>query len=326
MPPLLDLCVLGRIGYDLYAVEHNRPLAEVEHFARQLGGSSANTAVGLARLGLKVGLISCVGNDLLADYLFSFLRAERVDTEYVRRVDGFNTSLCLTEVSPPDTFPQVFYRSNPADAQVRIGSAEHAYIQSAKMFITNGTSLAAPPARDSTVEALKRAHAASIRTVFDIDYRPSSWTSSQEAGRLARSVLETVDVVLGNEEELQILTGKTDCKGQVSSVLKAGPKLLVRKLGAKGVEAYGKNESCSALPRPGQVACAIGGGDGFAAGFLYGLYRGLSLAECLKYGNAAAAVVVSRIACAASMPTLEELHEILQPATGVAAGWGQRRD
>ena len=106
----MDVCALGRIGYDLYAVEHNRPLAEVEHFIRRLGGSSANIAVGLARLGLSVGIISCVGKDLLAAYLLGFLAREGVDTQHVRLVESYNTSLCLTEVSPPDHFPQVFYR------------------------------------------------------------------------------------------------------------------------------------------------------------------------------------------------------------------------
>src|SRR5947209_4023938 len=75
-----DVCVLGRIGYDLYAVEQNRALAEVEHFSRHLGGSSANIAVGLARLGLRVAIISCVGKDLLADYLLDFLNREGINT------------------------------------------------------------------------------------------------------------------------------------------------------------------------------------------------------------------------------------------------------
>src|SRR5574341_2032682 len=111
----MDVWVLGRVGYDLYAVERNRPLSDVERFSRHAGGSSANIAVGLARLGLSVGLISAVGDDLLADYLLRFLGEEGVDGRFVRRVAGFGTSLCLTEVSPPDRFPQVFYRRQPAD-------------------------------------------------------------------------------------------------------------------------------------------------------------------------------------------------------------------
>ena len=63
----MDVWVLGRIGYDLYAVEQNVPLPEVKTFTRHLGGSRANIAVGLARLGVEVGIISAVGDDLMAD-------------------------------------------------------------------------------------------------------------------------------------------------------------------------------------------------------------------------------------------------------------------
>lgn len=313
-----DVCVLGRIGYDLYAMEKNRPLSEVDHFSRHLGGSSANIAVGLARLGLRVAMISCVGQDLLADYLVSFLNGEGIDTRCVRSVPGYNTSLCLSEVSPPDRFPQVFYRSNPADSRVTLGVNERDLIAQAHMFITNGTSLASSPARESTVEAVKIAHGLGLQIVFDVDYRSSSWPSPQEAGRVARGILPWIDVLLGNDEELTLLTDTNDAQAQVTAVLDAGTKLLVRKLGSKGVEAHRRQESCSAAPYPMPVTCAIGGGDGFAAGFLYALYRAQSLQDCLRYGNAAAAVVVSRVSCSDSMPRLNELEGLLHATAGVA--------
>ena len=305
----MDLCVLGRIGYDLYAVEHNRPLAEVEQFVRRLGGSSANIAVGLARLGLRVGIISCVGKDLLADYLLGFLGKEGVDTQHVRLVEGYNTSLCLTEVSPPDHFPQVFYRRQPADSQVVVGPAEEAYIRQARIFLTNGTSLSASPAREATVRALKAAHEAGLRTVFDIDYRASSWSSPEEAGRAAQSLLPWIDIVVGNEDEVFLLTGEPEASLQVKAVLASGVQILVRKLGAKGVEAHTHQQCCLAEPIPVKVVSTIGAGDGFAAGFLYALDRNLPLDECLRYGNASAAVVVSRVSCSDAMPYLTELTE-----------------
>lgn len=307
----MDVCVLGRIGYDLYAMEHHRPLAEVEHFSRHMGGSSANIAVGLSRLGLRVGIIGCVGDDLLAPYLLEALSRERVDTKHVRRVAGFNTSLCLTEVSPPDHFPQVFYRANPADAQVRLGPTEQAYIRKARMFLTNGTSLSASPSRESTATALKTAKEAGLRTVLDVDYRASSWSSPQEAGQAACAVLSSVDIVLGNEEELFLLTGEREARPQFDAAASSGVALMVRKLGAKGVEAYTRDQSSVALPNPVRVSSTIGAGDGFAAGFLYALGSDLPLQECLRYGNAAAAVVVSRVSCSDAMPRLEELKEFL---------------
>ncbi|HEY8147589.1 MAG TPA: PfkB family carbohydrate kinase, partial [Vicinamibacteria bacterium] len=240
MGDALDVCVLGRVGYDLYAVEPGRPLAEVEHFSRHLGGSSANIAVGLSRLGRRVAILSSVGDDALADYLISFLDKERVDARRVTRVAGYGTSLCLTEVSPPDRFPQVFYRYKPADSQVQVGEAELALVRRARMFVTNGTSLCASPSRESVTRAVETARAAGVRTVLDVDYRPSSWTSAEEAGRAARAVLPWIDVVIGNEDEVALLTGEKDPKAQVKAVLDGGAGLLVRKLGAAGVEAFSR--------------------------------------------------------------------------------------
>ena len=56
---------------------------------------------------------------------------------------------------------------------------------------------------------------------------------------------------------------------------------------------------------------AIGAGEGFGAGFLYGLIRGLSLDESLRYGNAVAAIIVRRVSCSDAMPYLKELNEFL---------------
>jgi 5-dehydro-2-deoxygluconokinase len=307
----LHACVLGRIGYDLYALEHHRALPQVERFERKLGGSSANMAVGLARLGLRVGMISALGDDALADYLLGFLQAEGVETRYVQRVAGYNTSLCLTEVSPPDRFPQVFYRREPADTRVTVGPSELDYVRQARLFVTNGTSLAADPSRGATLEALAAARAAGARTVLDVDYRASSWPSPAAAGEQARRALPSTDVVIGNEDELALLTGESEPAAQVSRVLEAGAGLLVRKLGARGVEAHTREGSWFEAPFTVHVVSTIGAGDGFASGFLYALHQGRPLPECLRMGNAAAAIVVSRVGCSDAMPYEPELRAVL---------------
>jgi 5-dehydro-2-deoxygluconokinase len=222
---------MGRIGYDLHAVEQNRPLAQVEHFSRHLGGSSANIAIGLSRLGLRVGIISCLGKDALADYLLGFLEQEGVDTQHVGLAEGYNTSLCLTEVCPPDRFGQVFYRRDAADTQVTLGLQQKDYLQQARLFVTNGTSLCVSPAREATQQALQAARAAGQQTALDIDYRESSWPSAAEAGRQARLAMAWVDVVIGNEPELALLTEETEPGAQVQRALDLGARLVVRKRG-----------------------------------------------------------------------------------------------
>ncbi len=314
----IEVIVLGRIGYDLFAMEQGRPLAKVEHFSRHLGGSSANIAVGLARLGLSVGIISRLGKDLLADFLVDFLRQEDVNAEFVKLVEGYSTSLSLSQVSPPDEFSQVFYRHRPADSQVVVGDEELRLIRNSRLFVTNGTSLSASPSREATHLALRTAREAKVTTAFDIDYRASSWSSPEAAGEEAFRALPWIDVVIGNEEECLLLTGEKSPACQVEKILDSGVRIVVRKLGSKGVEAHTRDGSHVADPLPVQVVCTIGAGDGFAAGFLFALLKSLPLAQCLLFGNAVASIVVSRVSCSDAMPYLSELESALQ-TTGFKA-------
>jgi 5-dehydro-2-deoxygluconokinase len=293
-----DVVILGRAGYDLIATQPNVPLARVRTFERYLGGSSANMAVGLSRLGARVAFISALGDEGLSDFLVEFLRNEGVDTTHVQRVPDGLPSLALTELHPPDRFPQVYYRQDPADTKLRITPEALDLIAQARLFITNGTSLCASPSRESTYLALERARTAGVRTVLDVDYRPMSWRSPEEAGLAARLAAPMVDILIANDTE-QALLGKVQAP------------MLIDKLGHLGTRVHWEGREIFHPPYQVNVVSSIGAGDGFASGFLYGILQGLPVEECLKYGNAAAAIVVSRLSCSEAMPTLAEIQELM---------------
>ena len=312
----MDVVILGRIGYDLYSEEPHVPLPQVRRFSRYLGGSSANMAVGLARLGAQVGMISCLGEDRLSRFLIDFLNSEGVDTSHVKTATGYMPSLCLTEVSPPNRFPQVFYRRDAVDTMLDASSDDLDFAGSGRMFVTNGTSLCASPSRESTYLALERAKRAGCRVVLDIDYRSMSWRKPEEAGLAVRLALPSVDVLIGNQLELQLVAGEDDLDLATSKLRSAGVPILVSKLGESGTRVLTANETVYLPPYLVDVVSTIGAGDGFASGFLYGMVRGLPLVECLHYGNAAAAIVVSRLSCSEAMPAMTEVEEMI----------GQQRD
>jgi 5-dehydro-2-deoxygluconokinase len=180
------------------------------------------------------------------------------------------------------------------------------------MFITNGTNLAAEPSRSAALEALKATHEAGVKTIFDVDFRASSWANASQAGEQARRMMPFVNVVLANEEELSLLTSGNDPQRQIEQVLHGGVEIVVQKLGARGVAAHTLTSHDQADSLSEKLVCAVGGGDGFASGFLYALYRGFDLPRALSYGNAAAAVVVSRVSCSDVMPRLQEIENQLK--------------
>lgn len=306
----MEVTIVGRIGYDLYSEEPHVKLPEVRRFSRYLGGSSANMAVGLSRLGAHVGMVSCLGTDSLSEFLIEFLRSQKVDTSHVQRAPGYLPSLCLTEVSPPDRFPQVFYRHDAVDTMLRVTEEDLSYVAARGMFITNGTSLCAPPSRESTYLALERAKRAGCRVVFDVDYRPMSWPSASAAGQAVRLALPFIDVLIGNQPELQLVAGEEDLQRATEKLREQVP-LLVSKLGEQGTRVWQNGESVFLPPYSVEVVSTIGAGDGFASGFLYALLTGKPLAECLHYGNAAAAIVVGRLSCSEAMPTLAEVEAMI---------------
>lgn len=308
----MDAVILGRIGYDLYSEEPGVPLPRVRRFSRYLGGSSANMAVGLARLGARVGIVASLGDDSLSQFLIDFLRSENVDTSRVRSVPGYLPSLCLTQITPPDRFPQVFYRHDAVDIMLRAAPEDFDYVASGRMFITNGTSLCASPSRESTYRALERAREAGCRVVLDVDYRSMSWPSAEEAGLAVRLALPYVDILIGNPPELTLVAGATNLDAALEWLRGRGVPLLVSKLGAEGTRVWADGGSVFLPPYPVQVVSTIGAGDGFAAGFLYALLDGRPLPECLHWGNAAAAIVVSRLSCSEAMPRREEIERVIE--------------
>jgi 5-dehydro-2-deoxygluconokinase len=308
----MDVVILGRIGYDLYSEEPHVPLPQVRRFSRYLGGSSANMAVGLARLGARAGMVSCLGDDSLSRFLIDFLNAEKVDTSHVRTAPGYLPSLALTEVAPPDRFPQVFYRHDAVDTMLDVTDSDLDYAASGRMFVTNGTSLCGSPSRESAYRALERAKNAGCRVVLDVDYRSMSWKKPEEAGLAVRLALPFVDVLIGNQLELKLVAGVGDLDRAVAKLQGAGVPMLVSKLGELGTRVLTGGDSVYLPPYSVEVCTTIGAGDGFASGFLYAMLKGLPVAECLHYGNAAAAIVVSRLSCSEAMPVLSEVEEMIR--------------
>jgi len=241
-----------------------------------------------------------------------------VDTSHVQTAPGYLPSLAVTEVSPPDKFPQVFYRHDPADTRLDITTDDLDYIGSARMFVTNGTSLCASPSRESTYRALERAKEAGCRVVFDVDYRAMSWRSPEEAGLAVRLALPFVDILIGNPLELTIVAGVSDLEGATAKLRKTGVPTLVSKLAEQGTRVWTGDESVFLPPYQGDVVSTTGAGDGFASGFLYALIQGKPLLECLHHGNAAAAIVVSRLSCSEAMPMLAEVEAMIERSMGRA--------
>src|SRR5437868_13882852 len=111
----LDLACIGRAAVDLYGEQLGCGLEEVSTFARYLGGSPANTAIGASRLGLKAAMITRVGDEQNGQFVRATLAREGVDVSQVATDPRRLTALVFLAIRGPDDFPHVFYRDHCAD-------------------------------------------------------------------------------------------------------------------------------------------------------------------------------------------------------------------
>jgi 5-dehydro-2-deoxygluconokinase len=292
---VIEAVVMGRVGIDLYPNELETPLAEVRTFTRFVGGFGGNVATGLARLGVRVAIVSRVGADGHGDFVRAWLAAEGVDVRFLAVDPYWQTPPTFCEVWPPDRFPITFYRKPTApDWQLSPADFDTAEVTGAPLLYATGTALAQSPSRETTLEAL-RAHRGT--TIFDLDWRPSLWADAGEYPPLAAQAVAAADIVIGNEDEVD--------------AAEVEAPILVLKRGEHGATVYENAEETEVPGFPVEVVNGLGAGDAFAAAVGQSLLAGLSLVEGVRRGTVAGALVASRLACAEAMPRLEELEAAL---------------
>ena len=309
--PIGALC-LGRAGVDLYAREHNTDLQQVSGFDKYVGGSPANIAVAMARLGARVGMLGMVSDDSLGSYVREYLLSENVLVDGLGTApDGTRTSLAVTEMRPDDC-EVVIYRNNAADFQMDDSDVEALDYASFGALVTAGTVFAAEPSRTAAFRAFDLASEAGVPVIFDVDYRPYSWPSPEVAADVLSRAGALSDVIVGNDEEFGFMAGGINLGLEKARELAAeSSTIVIYKMGPEGaITLAGGAEDRSGIYKVDALK-PTGAGDSFMAGLLASLAEGRPLDDAVRRGSACAAIVVAKPGCAPAMPKTPELDAFL---------------
>ena len=153
-----DLVLVGRIAIDFNPLDYFKPLSESQQYRKYLGGSPANVAVGLARLGKKVGFIGKVSDDQFGDYVTDFFAKEGIDVSRVVRANGGEKlGLTFTEILSPSESSILMYRDGVADLMLEPSNVDEEYIANSKALLISGTALAQSPSREACLKAMQLA-------------------------------------------------------------------------------------------------------------------------------------------------------------------------
>ncbi|MFD2173493.1 carbohydrate kinase family protein [Rhodobacter lacus] len=283
-------------------------------FAPHAGGAVFNTAIALGRLGAPAGFLSGISTDLFGVQLMTTLAASGVDTTLAIRSDRPTTLAFVQLVEGHARY--AFYDENTAGRMLAPAQMP-ALPRSVRALFFGGISLPAEPC-GAAYEALMLREADHRLVMIDPNIRPGFISDAPAyRARLARMMAQA-DIVKLSDEDLLWLEGPGPLEAQARQILRRGAKLLFVTQGAKGAHAFTAGLSLFEPSREITVVDTVGAGDTFNAGVLAALERAGALTKaalaaadpallsaCLRLGNAAAAVTVSR--AGANPPWAKEL-------------------
>lgn len=273
------------------------------------GGAESNVAIGLSRLGHKVGWCGRLGQDPFGRRIYHALRGEGVDVSRVTFSGDAPTGIMQRE-SVRGQHCVYYNRRGSAGSELAPEHLDEAYISRAKILhITGITPALSQSCRRAVIHAAKLARSKGIKVCFDPNLRLKLWTA-EEAREVLLPLAALADYFLPGMDELTLLYGnrpssellKELANLEAVSIVKGGPSetLLVQKEEVTAVPCY-----------PVQtVVDTVGAGDGFCAGFLSGLLQDLPLSEAVRRGNLIGSLVIQMPGDWEGLPTREEAEAV----------------
>lgn len=306
-----EIIAIGEILVD-FIPSKIAPLKDLESFQKCAGGAPANFAVGIAKLGLDSGFIGKVGNDPFGKYLKDILEKSHVNTNHIIFAkDEERTSLAFVFFDEQLDRDFFFYRNNAADINLETEEIKKDYFQRVKFLHFGSVSLTHEPIRNSTFKAIEYARNNGAKISFDPNVRTNIWKNEKSLREFLEKALLKTDIFLPSISELRFIFDDQTSEEQdlVNDLFQMYPlEVVAVKKGAEGCLLKKRMGFFSKIPSfEVNVIDTTGAGDGFNAGFIFGLFKNFSLEEAGLIGNAVGALVVQKKGAMESLPTIEEL-------------------
>lgn len=275
-----------------------------QKYERVTAGAELNVAVTLSRLGLKSQYFSRFGNDQLGTVMLADIEAEGIDISIVKRIDSF-TGAMVRNSGKSQVVEISYLRKGSAASTIEPLDILDSYVSSTKWLHTTGITCAISTTGAATVKhALDKAASLGIKSSFDLNIRRRLW-SEADAKKVLAPLASNIELLIGGEDEYQVVFGSNDPKKILTEVNKRGCRIAVMTKGDQQLR-YCVDGNYAEITPPQVIALdPVGSGDAFTGGAIAGLLSGMSVDQALQQGSICGALVASMFGDWTGIPTGE---------------------
>lgn len=275
-----------------------------DHLSLNIGGCAANAAIDLARVGVRVGVVGCVGDDPFGRFIIETLDRAGADTHSIRALTDVGTSgTLIINVQGED---RRFVHTIGANGRVSAADIPIQRVREVKVLYLGGYLLMPSLEGKALAQLFRQARAQGVTTVLDVvvpgpgDYR-----------RELDPLLPETDVFLPNNDEALLLTGESDPRRQAEWFRAAGARTVVITCGGQGTVLAGEGLRLEAGAYPVDYVGATGAGDAFDAGYIVGLLESGDPRRSLEWGSALGASCVRSISATESVFDRQQAEDFM---------------
>ena len=292
---------------------NTQPLKYTSSVNFNVAGAECNTLIGLSKLGINTTLLTAVGEDSVGNAILQKLASERINLNYVHQLAHNNTGIMLKEKGIGSKINIDYFRKNSAVNSLDIDPFFKTFIENASLsYLTGITPALSKTTYINTIKLIEETKKQNKLLVFDPNYRKKLW-STKKFKNFYKTIENKIDVLLVGVKEAEIIYGTTNKDEITKYALEAGISTVVIKLGACGAFFANENEKLNYDAYTVDEIDAVGAGDAFASGFLYGLQKHTTqdLNLIAPYALAMGALATTSYSDYEGLPNEQQLEEFI---------------
>lgn len=301
----IDVFTIGELLVDMISNDYDDSF-DCSQYTKCFGGSPANIAMNIKRLGGNSALSSAVGNDGLGDFLINHLKNNNIDTRYISKVDN-STSMVLVSKSKTTPVP-IFYRG--ADYNLQYDDNIEYALKNCKIVHFSCWPISQKNSRQTIEKVIDKAKENNILIGFDPNYHEMIWEKNHNGLEYIKNIISKVDIIKPSEVDAERIFGCDTPENQVKKFIDLGAKLVIMTLGKDGAIVTNGDETLTFKTFATEIVDTTGAGDAFWSGFYTGLTKSYSLKDSLNLGFATSAFKLKHVGAIANLPTIEEIKDI----------------